>query len=211
METTESTLERHTTGSLAALRSETAKLLSLAFPRRLGLLAVLASPICAVLFLTTTGVTQSESLEELSPADITGTALLGIDAASLVMIVLGAWSVGGEYASGMIHTSLVVTPRRSTHFLAKILCIAVAAALAGTAAAVTAFVAAQLELLGHGSMVCCHSCRALPCTASPGPQGQRTRNTSFRHWLQSLSSAGQRSSSVGRSWSSRGATREGVH
>lgn len=138
------------TGFPAALRSETVKILSLAFPRRLWVLAVVAAPLCAALFLATTGVTQSEPLENLSQTDIVGTAMLGIDAATLVMIVLGAWSAGGEYASGMIHTSLVVTPRRSALFAAKILCVAAAAVLAGVAAAAAAFGAAQLILLGPG-------------------------------------------------------------
>lgn len=138
------------TGFPAALRSEVTKILSLPFPRRLWVLAVVAAPLCAVLFLATTGVTQSEPLENLSETDIVGTAMLGIDAATLVMIVFGAWSVGGEYASGMIRTSLLAIPRRSALFAAKILCVAGAVVLAGVVAATAAIGAAQLILLGQG-------------------------------------------------------------
>ncbi|WP_167198609.1 ABC transporter permease subunit [Brevibacterium pigmentatum] len=134
----------------AALRSEAVKFFSLHLPRRLWLSAVVLAAACAALFLTTTGATQSESLDELSQTDIAGTAALGIDAATLVAIVFGAWTVGGEYASGMIRTSLIVTPSRVRLFSAKILWCAAVSVGCGAAAAAAVFAVAQALLLGYG-------------------------------------------------------------
>lgn len=134
----------------AALRSEAVKFFSLQLPRRLWLSAVVLAAACAALFLATTGATQSESLDELSQTDIAGTAALGIDAASLVAIVVGAWMVGGEYASGMIRTSVIVTPNRVRLFAAKILwCVTVSVGCSAAVAAAV-FVVAQAILLGNG-------------------------------------------------------------
>lgn len=153
MSATSVRVRRHSTSRVrlpAALRSEAVKFFSLPLPRRLWVSAVVLAATCAALFLMTTGTTQSESLDELSQTDIAGTAALGIDAATLVAIVVGAWTVGGEYASGMISTSVTVTPSRVRVFSAKILWCAAVSVGCGAAAAAAVFVVAQAILLGNG-------------------------------------------------------------
>lgn len=81
--------------------------LSLGVRQRLAL-GVFAAMICYL----TLPVTQQRDLADLAVGEALSIGLIGVDLAALVLIVLAATSVGGEYAAGMMQTTLLLTPAR---------------------------------------------------------------------------------------------------
>lgn len=81
-----------------------------------------------VLIVLSIGISSLSSLAEsgrettasAAHADLVKMSLFGTVLGQLVIVVLGAMTITSEYATGMIHTSLSVQPRRLTVFLAKI-------------------------------------------------------------------------------------------
>lgn len=134
----------------ATVASEVLKLRTLTFPKVLGLISIVLFALTAVLFLVTIEVTQGDRLEELPASDIASTALLGVDATAIVLIVLGGWLVATEYASGMIHTSMVATPNRLKLYTAKLIVTVGLGVIAGLLAAVVALLSAQLVMIAQG-------------------------------------------------------------
>ncbi|MDN5817913.1 MAG: ABC transporter permease [Yaniella sp.] len=137
-------------GLHATVASEVLKLRTLAFPKVLGLISIVLSALTAVLFLVTIEATQGDPLEALPASDVASTALLGVDATAIVLIVLGGWLVATEYASGMIHTSMVATPNRLKLYTAKLIVTAGLGMIAGLLAAVVTLLSAQLVLIAQG-------------------------------------------------------------
>ncbi|NWN87882.1 MAG: hypothetical protein HLX51_04970 [Micrococcaceae bacterium] len=137
-------------GLKSVIASEAIKIWTLRFPRVLVTLAVVLAAVTALLFLLTIDVTQGDSLAALLWADIASTALLGVDATAVVFIILGAWFVASEYATGMMRTTLVATPNRVKVFSAKLLVLAGAAVLAGLVSVLLAILVAQLVLAVSG-------------------------------------------------------------
>ena len=66
----------------------------------------------AAVFYLSLPVTQGRGLSELSPGEILGAGMLGVDAAAFVLIILAAIHVGSEYSTGMIQSTLIITPAR---------------------------------------------------------------------------------------------------
>jgi ABC-2 type transport system permease protein len=84
------------------------------------------------------------------------TSLTGIYFAELVVAVMGALLISGEYATGMIRASMTVVPRRLPVFWGKI---AVFVAVFGAASLVSAFVSffsSQAILAGHHGVSITH-------------------------------------------------------
>lgn len=134
----------------AALSAEFSKLWRLRFPRALMVFAVAIAAAGALLFLLTIEVTQGEPLAQLSEADILSTALLGVDATTIVLIILGSWIITSEYGTGMIHTSLVATPSRTALFTAKGVVSVVIAVIVGMLAMVVGVLVAELIVITQG-------------------------------------------------------------
>ncbi|CAL9465220.1 hypothetical protein SUDANB121_02734 [Nocardiopsis dassonvillei] len=131
-------------GTGAAVAAEWTKLAGLARNRRAAAGAVgLALAVAAVFCLTlepTTGV----ALADQPAFDVLTAALLGADAAALVLTVLAAAAVGGEYATGMVRTTFTATPRRGRALAARS---AIVVAAAGAVALVAASGAALVSLV----------------------------------------------------------------
>ncbi|MDE3722521.1 ABC transporter [Nocardiopsis sp. N85] len=109
----------HRTGTRAAVAAEWTKATGSARNRRTALAAVGLALVVAALFCLTMGPTTGVPLTEQPAFDVLTSALLGVDAAALVLTVLAAAVVGGEYATGMIRTTFTVTPRRGRVLVAR--------------------------------------------------------------------------------------------
>jgi ABC-2 type transport system permease protein len=82
--------------------------------------------------------------------DITQLSLTGTDLGQAVVAVIAVLAVTGEYATGMIRTTLAAVPRRTVMLTAKAIVITTLALAAGTLAALGSLLAGRLILPGHG-------------------------------------------------------------
>jgi hypothetical protein len=113
--------------------------------------AVAASPLVALLLLVSLPVTQGRAIGDVPAAEVVSAGLLGVDAAAIVLMLLGASVGGSEYATGLAQPTFLVMPRRSRVVFAKVVVTAAVAAAVGVVAAVLCPLVAQLVLVGAGS------------------------------------------------------------
>ena len=78
--------------------------------------------------------------------DAAGTSMVGMNLGLILMSVLGALAVAGEYSTGMMRLTLAVTPHRGRVLLAKAAVVGVLSFLLGTLFAAVAFGVGQLVL-----------------------------------------------------------------
>ncbi|MDO5093088.1 MAG: hypothetical protein Q4D79_06655, partial [Propionibacteriaceae bacterium] len=122
-------------GLSVAVASEAVKLLTLPRLRFLALVVVVLGTATALLFYLTLPVTQGRTLAELAPSEVLSVGLLGIDAAALVLIVFAALVVGDEYTTGMMQTTLTLTPARDRVLGAKLVVVGLTALAVGVVTA----------------------------------------------------------------------------
>jgi ABC-2 type transport system permease protein len=82
--------------------------------------------------------------------DATKQALTGVQLGQAVVAVLAVLTVGEEYSTGMIRTTLLAVPRRATVLAAKAVVVTGAVLAAGTAAVLGCVLAGRLILPRHG-------------------------------------------------------------
>jgi ABC-2 type transport system permease protein len=108
----------------------------------------------AVAVTVITGATVSASLSCTSSAgchpDLTKLSLTGTDLGQAVVAIVAVLAVGGEYATGMIATTLAAMPRRTTMLAAKAAVVTAVTLAAGTAAVLGSVLAGRLILPGQG-------------------------------------------------------------
>ena len=83
-------------------------------------------------------------------ADVTKLSLTGTYLGQAVVAIVAVLAVGGEYATGMIRTTLAATPRRTTLLAAKAGVVTAVTLVAGTLAVLGSLLAGRLILPGHG-------------------------------------------------------------
>ncbi len=130
---------------ITTVRSETTKFATVRSQPWLAAGAVLAAVAVAVLFLVSLPITQGRQISELAPAEVLGAALLGLDAAAIVLIVAAASFAGSEYATGLVQPTYLLTPRRGRVVAAK------AVVVTGVAVAVSAVTAVLCLMVGIGA------------------------------------------------------------
>lgn len=145
--TTTVTTARHDCLLPAVLRSEWIKLRT----ARSTYLAVAAALILGLGIglldvLSVTGHWATMNAADRAAFDPVGDPLSGFEFAELALGALGVLAVSGEYASGMIRTTLTATPRRGLVYAAKTLTLAAFALLVSQACAFSAFLLGQLVL-----------------------------------------------------------------
>ena len=100
------------------------------------------------------GATVSASLSCTSSAgchpDLTRLSLTGTDLGQAVVAIVAVLAAGGEYATGMIATTLSAMPRRTTMLAAKAAVVTAVTLAAGTAAVLGSVLAGRLILPGQG-------------------------------------------------------------
>jgi ABC-2 type transport system permease protein len=82
--------------------------------------------------------------------DTTEISLTGVDLGQAVVAVLAVLTVGGEYSTGMIRTTLAAVPRRSTLLAAKAAVLVAATLPAATAGVLCSLLAGRLILPRNG-------------------------------------------------------------
>jgi len=102
----------------------------------------------------TIGATVSAAVSCSSPAachaDVTKLSLTGTDLGQAVVVIVAVLAAGGEYATGMIATTLAAMPRRSTVLAAKAAVVTAVTLAAGSAAVLGSVLAGRLILPGRG-------------------------------------------------------------
>jgi hypothetical protein len=129
-------------GAGSAIAAEAIKLWSLPTQRSLMVVALGLAAVTAALFYVTLSVTQGRMLSQLAPREILGTGILGVDAAAFAVIVVAATHVGTEYSTGLIHTTLTLTPSRWRTLAGKLVTVGIAALAVGILAVVVCILAA---------------------------------------------------------------------
>ncbi len=110
--------------------------------------------IGAVAATVIVGATVSASLSCTSSAgchpDVTKLSLSGAGLSQAIVAIVAVLAVSGEYGTGMIRTTLVATPRRTTVLAAKAAVVTAVTLAAGTLAVLGSVLAGRLILPGHG-------------------------------------------------------------
>ncbi|MEV7213073.1 ABC transporter permease [Kitasatospora cineracea] len=106
---------------------------------------------CAVVVTVAVGAATSGTVRccGYDPARL---ALSGVTVGQAVVAVLGVLCVGGEYGTGMIHTTLSAVPARTRVLAAKAVVVGAAVAGAGLVAVLGSLLAGHLLLPGAPSM-----------------------------------------------------------
>lgn len=120
----------------AAIASEFLKLFSLPSQRIIIALAIGLAPLVAAVLFFSLPVTEGTPVSELPNSEILSVAILGVDAAAFMIIILAALHVGSEYSAGMMESTLTVTPSRGNILTGKFISIGVTALLVGIIAAI---------------------------------------------------------------------------
>jgi ABC-type transport system involved in multi-copper enzyme maturation permease subunit len=135
-----------------AVRAEWIKLFSLRSSWITLAVAVIAVIGLGALFSAVTAAHWSEIRpEERLHFDPVGVSLRGVMLAQLVIGVLGALVITGEYATGMIRSSLMAVPRRLPVLVAKAVVFAGVTFVLMVVSAFIAFFVGQAALGSHGT------------------------------------------------------------
>jgi ABC-2 type transport system permease protein len=78
------------------------------------------------------------------------TSLTGVILGQTIVAILAVLTIGGEYSTGMIRTSLTANPRRTTVLAAKATVVAAVTLAAGALAVLASLLAARMILPGRG-------------------------------------------------------------
>ena len=130
----------------AALHAEWTKLRTLPGTGWL-LLGVLAA---TVIISAAVSASVSCSSPASCHADVTKLSLTGTYLGQAVVAIVAVLAVSGEYATGMIRTTLAAMPRRATMLTAKAAVVTAVTLAAGTLAVLGSVLAGRLILPGHG-------------------------------------------------------------
>ncbi len=132
-------------GAVQAMRAELTKLRSLRSTSLMLAAMVIGAVVVTVLV---TSHTAGRNNRDFGGFDPTNNALSGIALASLIVGVIGALAVTGEYATGTIRSSLSATPRRSLLLGAKVAVVGAICLVVGEVLTFTCFFTGQGILSG---------------------------------------------------------------
>ncbi len=121
-----------------ALRAEWTKLRTVAGPLWFLIGSVVATVALSAVAVSVVSCTAAGCATKLT--------LVGVDLGQALVAIVGVLVISGEFNSGMVRTSLVAVPRRTTLFVSKAVVLAGVVAVAGTVAVLGALVAGQLVL-----------------------------------------------------------------
>jgi ABC-2 type transport system permease protein len=129
---------------VSALHAEWTKLRTVPGPFLLLLGAIVGTIALSAVALSAAGVCPGPGC----PADPVETSLTGVLLGQVVVALFGVLSVGAEYSSGMIISTLSATPARGTVLLAKAMTVATPVLVAGSVAVLGSLLAGELLLPG---------------------------------------------------------------
>ncbi|MGI5128828.1 hypothetical protein ACQEVB_18625 [Pseudonocardia sp. CA-107938] len=135
---------------IATIRSELIKAVTVRSVPALAAAAPVAAVLLAAVFVLSLPVTQGRTVTEVPPPDVVGAALVGVDVAAVVLVVLGALIAGSEYPTGTIAPTFLLTPHRERVILAKAAVVVGIAVLVAITAATLCVAVGQAALLLAG-------------------------------------------------------------
>jgi ABC-2 type transport system permease protein len=133
-------------GPVQAMRAELTKLHSLRSNSLMLAAMVIGAVVVTVLVTTHSAGRNNRDFEGFDP---TNNSLSGIALASLIVGVIGALAVTGEYVTGTIRSSLSATPRRSLLLGAKLAVVGFVMLVIGEVLTFTCFFTGQAILSGR--------------------------------------------------------------
>ena len=135
---------------IPTVRSEMLKATTVRSVPALAIVAAGAAVLLAAVFVLSLPITQGTTVAQMRPTDVVGAALVGIDVAAVVLIVLGALVAGAEYPTGTIAPTYLLTPNRERVVVAKAVVVVVIAIAVAVVAAVLCAAVGQGALLLAG-------------------------------------------------------------
>jgi ABC-2 type transport system permease protein len=130
----------------AALHAEWTKLRTLPGTGWLLLGVVAATVVISATVSASMGCSSAAACH----VDLTKLSLTGTYLGQAVVAIVAVLAIGGEYATGMIRTTLAAMPRRTTMLAAKAGVVTAVTLAAGTLAVLGSLLAGRLILPGHG-------------------------------------------------------------
>lgn len=124
-----------------ALHAEWTKMRTVAAPPWL-----LLATVAATVALSTVATSVANCTAGGCGGDTTRLTLVGVYIGQTPIVLLAVLTVGGEYGSGMIRTTLTAVPRRATAFSAKAVTLTGVVAVGGTVAVLGSVLAGRLVL-----------------------------------------------------------------
>jgi ABC-2 type transport system permease protein len=106
--------------------------------------------VATVIISATVSAAVSCSSRAACHVDVTKLSLTGTYLGQAVVAIVAVLAVSGEYATGMIRTTLAAMPHRTTVLAAKAAVVTAATLAAGTLAVLGSVLAGRLILPGHG-------------------------------------------------------------
>ncbi|MCT1902792.1 ABC transporter permease [Oceanobacillus sojae] len=101
------------------IQAEHKKIFFLRFSRVYLLFTIGISLVAGFIFSVTTHVTQGRSITDLSVLEVVSANMLGMDLASILLIIFTGLSVSREFTAETIYSSLAVVPDRKKFFMGK--------------------------------------------------------------------------------------------
>ena len=123
----------------AALAAEWTRWTTLRQSRAAPVACAATSAVVAALFLVTAETTTGVPVGSMPVLDVVTTALLGVDAAAILVVVLVSSLVATEQSTGLTRVALLAVPRRGRRLAASASAVAVGALLCGLVAGVIAY------------------------------------------------------------------------
>lgn len=102
------------------VKADVKKVMYIPVYRYLLIATFIISIVFGAIFLLTIGVTEGRELTGLSSLEVVDISFLGIDAAAIMMIVFAALFISKEVSEGVVHTNLMLTPKRLNFFVSKL-------------------------------------------------------------------------------------------
>lgn len=103
------------------IKADFKKIFFLAKSRHFLLATIFLSILFGVILLLTINVTEGRTLTELSGIEVVDITYLGMDVATIMMIIYAALFLSNNITNETVHFNLAITPNRFKFFMAKII------------------------------------------------------------------------------------------
>lgn len=113
-------------------------------------LVIIMSLIMGLIFSLTTSVTQGRAITELAPIDVISANMLGIDVATIMLIIFTALSISREFTIKLINISLAATPNRKRFYLGKLVTYFILTLIISIVVGLLNYFASQIILISNG-------------------------------------------------------------
>lgn len=132
------------------IQAEFKKIFFLRFSKVYLLFTIGISLLTGFIFAVTTNVTQGKAITDLSVMEVVSANMLGVDLASILLIIFTALAVSREFTAETIYTSLAAVPDRKKIFMGKSITFFIISMVIGTLTAGLLYLISQIILMVNG-------------------------------------------------------------